>query len=69
VLRASEESLLQGVQFLGENPAVAALSPAVDNGQGHKQYVCKRYPVVLDFVLRGFAPARVKSWFRQRLAW
>jgi len=65
----SPECLLQGVQFLGENPAVAALSPAVDDGQGHKQYVCKRYPAVLDFMLRGFAPAPVKRWFRQRLAW
>ena len=65
----SPECLLQGLQFLRDNPSVAALSPAVDDGHGHKQYVCKRYPTVLDFVLRGFAPARVKGWFRQRLAW
>ncbi len=65
----SPECLLQGLQFLRDNPAVAALSPAVEDGHGHKQYVCKRYPTVLDFVLRGFAPARVKRWFRQRLAW
>lgn len=65
----SPESLLQGLQFLHDNPRVAALSPAVEDGRGHKQYVCKRYPSLLDFVLRGFAPARVKHWFRRRLAW
>lgn len=65
----SPECLLQGLSFLQDTPAVAALSPAVDDVRGHKQYVCKRYPSVLDFVLRGFAPARVKGWFRQRLAW
>jgi len=62
------DSLLQGLQFLRDMPSVAALSPAVADGDGHKQYVCKRYPTVLDFVLRGFAPARVKGWFRERLA-
>ncbi len=65
----SPECLLQGLQYLADNPAVAALSPAVDDGHGHKQYLCKRYPGVLDFLLRGFAPARVRGWFRERLAW
>lgn len=65
----SPECLVQGLEFLKSAPTVAALSPAVQDGQGHKQYVCKRFPTVLDFLLRGFAPEVVKGWFRKRLAW
>ena len=62
------DSLLQGLLFLLDNPAVAGASPAVEDGEGRRQYVCKRYPSVLDLLLRGFAPARVKHLFRARLA-
>ena len=62
------DALGLGLHFLGQNPAVAALSPAVRDGAGHKQYVCKRYPSVLDFLLRGFAPQGIKRAFDKRLA-
>jgi GT2 family glycosyltransferase len=62
------ESLADGLAFMVGNPEVVALSPAVEDGEGHKQYVCKRYPSVLDFLLRGFAPAFVKRRFATRLA-
>lgn len=62
------ESLVQGVQYLQSEPEVVALSPAVCDGEGHKQHACKRFPTVLDFVLRGFAPAGIKKMFHQRLA-
>ncbi len=32
-------------------------------GDGRRQYLCKRYPTVLDLALRGFAPA----WLQRRL--
>ncbi len=62
------ESLAEGLEFMIHNPEVVALSPAVADGEGHKQYVCKRYPCVLDFVLRGFAPTAVRRLFATRLA-
>ena len=62
------ESLAEGLEFMIRNPEVVALSPAVTDGNGHKQYVCKRYPCVLDFLLRGFAPAFLKRRFATRLA-
>jgi len=65
----SPQCLVQGLTFLKDAPSVAAISPAIEDGEGHKQYACKRYPTVLDFLLRGFAPASVKGWFRKRLAW
>lgn len=62
------ESLAEGLAFMARNPEVAALSPAVTDGEGHKQYVCKRYPSVIDIVLRGFAPPFVRRRFALRLA-
>lgn len=62
------ESLAEGLEFMTRNPEVVALSPAVAGGDGRKQYVCKRYPSVLDFLLRGFAPSFVKRRFAARLA-
>lgn len=64
----SLESLADGLQFMIGNPEVAALSPAVVDGEGHKQFVCKRYPSVLDFLLRAFAPFYLKGRFASRLA-
>ena len=62
------DALGLGLHYLVQNPSVAALSPAVRDGDGHKQYVCKRYPSVLDFLLRGFAPQGIKRAFDKRLA-
>lgn len=61
------ESLADGLTFMAANPEVVALSPAVTDGAGHKQYVCKRYPALLDFLLRGFAPAFLRRHFATRL--
>lgn len=64
----SAESLVQGLQYLQQTPHVVALSPAVSDGEGNKQYVCKRFPSVLDFLLRGFAPGFIRSLFTKRLS-
>ncbi len=63
-----EDSLSQGLRFMADHSEIVALSPAVVGEDGSKQYVCKRYPSVLDFVIRGFAPNFVKGWFSKRLA-
>lgn len=64
----SAESLVQGLQYLQQTPHVVALSPAVSDGEGNKQYVCKRFPSVLDFLLRGFAPEFIRRLFTKRLS-
>lgn len=62
------ECLILGIQYLCDNPDVAAVSPAVTGAAGEKQFLCKRYPSVFDFFLRGFMPAAVRRRFAQRLA-
>jgi GT2 family glycosyltransferase len=60
-------ALSEGIRYLQQTPATVAVSPAIANGKGAPESGCKRYPSVLDFVLRGFAPAWLRQRFRQRL--
>ncbi|MDO9478469.1 MAG: glycosyltransferase family 2 protein [Pseudohongiella sp.] len=61
------DSLVEGLSWLAAHPPSVAVAPAIQNGDGNKVSACKRFPSVLDFLLRGFAPARVKALFRKRL--
>jgi len=62
------DALVNGIRWLDEHPDVGALAPAVADASGRRQYLCKRYPAVLDLLLRGFAPPFVQRWFERRLA-
>ena len=64
----AENSLYHALQFLTENAQAGLLVPAVQNSKGERQYLCKRYPSVFNFLLRGFAPDIVKKLFNKRLA-
>jgi GT2 family glycosyltransferase len=62
------DALVNGIRWLDVHPEVGALAPAVMDSTGRPQYLCKRYPAVLDLMLRGFAPRIVKRFFAGRLA-
>lgn len=62
------ESLLEGLRWLVSHAATVAVAPAIEERDGHLASACKRYPSMLDFLLRGFAPARIKQRFADRLA-
>jgi hypothetical protein len=59
--------LLRGIQYLQRQLDVVALSPEVRDIDGRCQYLCKRYPSVLDLALRGLAPAALRRPFEKRL--
>jgi GT2 family glycosyltransferase len=61
------DALAGAIRFMQDNPAVGLLVPRVLAPDGEPSYLCKRYPSVLDLVLRGFAPGWVKRRFRKRL--
>ena len=63
----AEDSLCKGLAFLNRHPDVALLAPAAVNDIGNKQYLCKRFPTVLDLALRGLAPAWLQKHFQRRL--
>jgi len=62
------DCLLKAIQYMEKNPDIVALSPEIRDVEGRFQYLCKRYPSVLDLSLRGFAPRFIKQWFDKRLA-
>jgi GT2 family glycosyltransferase len=66
-VKLAPDALLEALRFMTENPSCGLLAPAVYDGKGEQQFLCKRYPAVLDFLLRGFAPPPLRRLFRQRL--
>lgn len=62
------DALREAIRFLDDHPDCGLLAPAVRGDDGELQYLCKRFPSLLDFALRGFAPGFVRRWFHRRLA-
>ncbi len=63
-----DNCLSAGITYLVNNPEVAVASPYTENECGQKQYLCKRYPSVFTFFIRGFLPATLRKLFSKRLA-
>jgi len=62
------DSLVAGLTFMDRHPDIGVLAPAVDSPTGAREFLCKRYPAVLDLALRGFAPPFLRRLFDKRLA-
>ena len=63
-----ELAIVTALEFFEHNPDVGLLAPAVTNGTGQTEFLCKRYPALFDLVLRGFAPVWLRRLFAERLA-
>lgn len=61
------DALARARDFLSANADCGLLVPEVRGPDGSRQYLCKRYPSVLDLVLRGFAPGWLRGRFARRL--
>ena len=66
-VEVAEEALSVALHFFDENEDVGVIVPAMYRRDGTREYVCKRYPSVLDLALRGFAPRPLRRLFRKRL--
>jgi hypothetical protein len=62
-----EDALRAGLEFLATHPDSGLVAPTAFDQKGQRQYLCKRYPTVLDFALRGFAPVKLRQHFKTRL--
>jgi GT2 family glycosyltransferase len=62
------DALLRAVDFFEANPEVGLLTPWIGDEQGHQQFLCRRYPTLLDLFVRGFLPGSVRRLFTRRLA-
>ena len=67
-VRVERDCLISGLIFLQSNDEVGMISPYAEYDDGEKQYLCKRYPSVAIFVIRGFSPQFIRRFFSARLA-
>jgi hypothetical protein len=61
------DALTVALRYLAEHPEIGVVVPAVFRPDGGREYLCKRYPSLLDLALRGFAPGPLRRVFRKRL--
>ncbi|MBV2143781.1 glycosyltransferase family 2 protein [Falsochrobactrum sp. TDYN1] len=60
-------ALTTAIAFMETNPECGLISPYAEWPNGERQYLCKRYPALLDLLLRGFASDTIRMWFKGRL--
>lgn len=61
------DTVAKALDFMEQRPDVGLMSPAAFYPDGKRQYLCKRYPTLLDLALRGFGPRWLQWIFRHRL--
>ncbi|HEY0337387.1 MAG TPA: glycosyltransferase [Burkholderiales bacterium] len=62
------DSIAEALRFMRSHAEIGLITPAARGAHGETHYLCKRYPSVLDLLLRGFAPRPLKHLFSRRLA-
>lgn len=62
------DAIAKAIRWLDVHPEVAAAAPAVTRPDGTPDFLCRRYPAVLDLFVRGFLPRPVQRFFAGRLA-
>lgn len=62
------DAVQKALEFLAQYIQCGLVTPMAHWPDGKRQYLCKRYPALLDLLLRGFAPARLAAVFDRRLA-
>lgn len=60
-------ALMHAFRFLENHPDAGLVTPRIDDESGAQQYLCRRYPTVLDLFVRGFVPRGVQRYFAARL--
>ncbi|KWF65324.1 glycosyl transferase [Burkholderia multivorans] len=62
------QALASALAFFASHPDAGVLTPWVGDDAGEQQYLCRRYPALLDLFVRGFVPVRLRQSFVRRLA-
>ncbi|WP_242540127.1 glycosyltransferase family 2 protein [Trinickia mobilis] len=62
------ESLARAFDFIDRHPDAGLLTPHIGGDDGRIQYLCRRYPTLLDLFVRGFLPGNLRKLFEYRLA-
>lgn len=62
-----QDTLTAASELMAAYPEIGLVVPEVRGEDGSIQYLCRRYPKVLDLLLRGFAPQSIRRLFKGRL--
>ena len=62
------DALVKALDFFDRHPEAGLITPRIGDSDGHIQYLCRRYPTLLDLFVRGFLPGSVRHLFARRLA-
>jgi GT2 family glycosyltransferase len=62
------DALSNAIRWLDLHPEVGVVAPAVTRPDGAPDYLCRRYPAVLDLFVRGFLPDWMRGLWRKRMA-
>ncbi|CCD38267.1 Glycosyl transferase, family 2 [Candidatus Paraburkholderia kirkii UZHbot1] len=62
------DGLRRALAFLRDLPETGLLAPWIGGDDGRQQFLCHRYPTVLDLFVRGFLPSALRRPFVRRLA-
>ena len=61
------DALKVGLEYLEENTSVSVIAPKVINEKQEEQHLCKRYPSLIDLLVRGIGFCTLQKLFSRRL--
>ena len=61
-------ALVSALDFFAQHPEAGLLTPRIGDDEGRLQYLCRRYPTLLDLFVRGFMPGSIRRLFARRLS-
>jgi GT2 family glycosyltransferase len=61
------DSIFEALRFMDANPSTGVLAAHAADEAGRPLYLCKRYPAVIDLLVRGFAPDWIARLCEARL--
>lgn len=61
------DALREALDFFDAHAEAGLLTPWIGDEHGHQQFLCRRYPTLLDLFVRGFLSEKLRRLFRRRL--
>lgn len=62
------DALARAFDFFATRPDAGLLTPWIGDERGDQQFLCRRYPALLDLFVRGFLPRGMRRLFARRVA-
>ncbi|MFM0101431.1 glycosyltransferase family 2 protein [Paraburkholderia nemoris] len=64
----ARDALCEAFDFFEAHAEAGLITPWIGDEHGDQQFLCRRYPTLIDLFARGFLPARLRQLFSRRLA-